>query len=39
MTMVLVAGLVPCVVLLWYINKKDKIEKEPAGLLAKLILL
>ena len=39
MTMVLVAGVVPCVVLLWYINKKDKIEKEPAGLLAKLILL
>lgn len=39
MTMVLVAGLVPCVVLLWYINKKDKVEKEPAGLLAKLILL
>ena len=39
MTMVLVAGLVPCVVLLWYINKKDSIEKEPTGLLVKLIFL
>ena len=39
MSMVLVAGLVPCVVLLWYINKKDSIEKEPTGLLVKLIFL
>ena len=39
MTMVLIAGLLPCVVLLWYINKKDSIEKEPPGLLIKLIFL
>ena len=38
MTAVLFAGLLPCVVLLWYINSKDKVEKEPAGLLVKLIL-
>ena len=39
MTMVLIAGLLPCVILLWYINKKDSIEKEPPGLLIKLIFL
>lgn len=39
MSMVLVAGLLPCVVLLGYIYKKDTVEKEPAGLLAKLVLL
>ena len=39
MSMVLVAGLVPCVVLLWYINKKDSVEKEPPRLLVKLIFL
>ena len=39
MSMVLVAGLLPCVVLLWYINKKDSVEKEPPRLLVKLIFL
>lgn len=39
MTMILIAGLLPCVILLRYINKKDAIEKEPPGLLIKLILL
>ena len=38
MTIVLVAGLLPCAVLLWYINSKDTIEKEPPGLLVKLLL-
>ncbi len=38
MTIVLIAGLLPCAVLLWYINSKDTIEKEPPGLLVKLLL-
>ena len=37
MTMVLVAGLLPVVVLLFYIYAHDKIEKEPTGLLVKLL--
>ena len=39
MSMVLIAGLLPCVALLWYINKKDSVEKEPPRLLVKLIFL
>lgn len=38
MTQVLIAGLLPCVVLMFYIYKKDAIEKEPAGLLVKLLV-
>ena len=37
MTMVLVAGLLPVAVLLFYIYSHDKIEKEPTGLLIKLL--
>ena len=37
--MILVAGLLPCVVLLFYIYRKDTVEKEPVGLLIKLLLL
>ena len=37
MTMVLVAGLLPVAVLLFYIYSHDKIEKEPPGLLIKLL--
>lgn len=37
MTMVLVAGLLPVAVLLFYIYSNDKIEKEPPGLLIKLL--
>ena len=37
--MVLIAGLLPCAVLLYKIYKNDKIEKEPAGLLVKLLFL
>jgi len=39
MTVLLVAGLLPCAVLLYYIYSHDKIEKEPAGLLVKLLFL
>ena len=39
MEMILVAGLLPCVILLFYIYKKDTVEKEPTGLLIKLLLL
>ena len=39
MEMILVAGLLPCVVLLFYIYRKDTVEKEPVGLLIKLLLL
>ena len=39
MTMVLVAGLLPVAVLLFYIYSHDKIEKEPTGLLIKLLFL
>ncbi len=39
MTTILVAALLPCVILLFYIFKKDKIEPEPAGLLTKLFFL
>jgi RsiW-degrading membrane proteinase PrsW (M82 family) len=39
MEMILVAGLLPCVVLLLYIYRKDTVEKEPVGLLIKLLLL
>ena len=37
MTMVLVTGLLPVAVLLFYIYSHDKIEKEPPGLLIKLL--
>ncbi|MBQ8053157.1 MAG: PrsW family intramembrane metalloprotease [Lachnospiraceae bacterium] len=39
MTMVLIAGLLPVAVLLFYIYSHDKIEKEPPGLIVKLLLL
>ena len=39
MSAVLVAGLLPCVVLLYIIYKKDSIEKEPPRLLLRLFLL
>ena len=34
-----VAAVGPTLVLMWYIYKKDKIEKEPLGLLVKLALM
>ena len=39
MTMVLIAGLLPVALLLFYIYSHDKIEKEPPGLIVKLLLL
>ena len=39
MTMVLIAGLLPVAILLYLIYSHDKIEKEPIGLLIKLLLL
>ena len=39
MEMILLAGLLPCVILLFYIYKKDTVEKEPPKLLIKLLLL
>lgn len=39
MRIVLIAALLPCVVLGYYIFAKDHVEKEPAGLLVKLFLL
>lgn len=39
MAMVLIAGLLPVAILLFLIYSHDKIEKEPAGLLIKLLLL
>ena len=38
MNVILIAALLPCIVLLYYIYKKDKIEKEPTGLLVKLFI-
>lgn len=38
MNAILIAALLPCVVLLYYIYKKDRIEKEPTGLLIKLFI-
>lgn len=31
-------AIIPSIILGWYINKKDKIEKEPKGLLAKIFI-
>ena len=39
MRTVLIAALLPCVIVLWYVYKKDKAEPEPADLLVKLLLL
>ena len=39
MKIVLLAGLLPCAILLYLIYQKDTIEKEPTNLLVKLILL
>lgn len=39
MKLVLLAGLLPCAVLLYLIYQKDTIEKEPTNLLVKLVLL
>ena len=39
MRIVLIAALLPCVVLGYYIFRKDKVESEPSGLLVKLFLL
>lgn len=36
---ILAAALIPCFVLMLYTYKKDRIEKEPTGLLAKLFFL
>ena len=38
LNIILAAALLPCAVLLYYIYKKDKIEKEPTGLLIKLFI-
>ena len=39
MRIVLVAALLPCVLLGYYIFRKDSVESEPSGLLVKLFLL
>ena len=38
LNVILVAALLPCIVMLFYIYKKDRIEKEPTGLLIKLFI-
>lgn len=38
LNVILIAALLPCIVLMYYIYKKDKIEKEPTGLLFKLFI-
>ena len=38
LNVILAAALLPCIVLLVYIYKKDRIEKEPTGLLFKLFI-
>lgn len=38
MSIIFIAGMLPALVLLYFIYKQDKIEKEPAGLLAKLFI-
>ena len=39
MRIVLIAALLPCVLLGYYIFRKDSVESEPSGLLVKLFLL
>ena len=36
--MLIIAAIAPALVLCIYVFKKDRVEKEPAGLLAKLFL-
>ena len=38
MSIIFIAGMLPALVLLYFIYKQDKIEKEPLGLLAKLFI-
>lgn len=39
MTTILVAALLPCIILLYFVYKKDKIEPEPRSILIKLFFL
>ena len=38
MSIIFIAGVLPALILLYFIYKQDKIEKEPLGLLAKLFI-
>ena len=38
LNVILAAALIPCIVLLVYIYKKDTVEKEPTGLLIRLFI-
>ena len=38
LNVILLAALLPCIVLLYYVYKKDKVESEPTGLLIKLFI-
>ena len=38
MSIIFIAGVLPALILLYFIYKQDKIEKEPFGLLAKLFI-
>ena len=38
MTIVVAAGLLPAIILLIYVYKMDRVEKEPVGLILKLVI-